>query len=700
MACSKPALISVFVVLLSAANCTFGQSKIDSLNEVLTTSIHDTVRVRTYLALASAYEKTDFDSALYYFNHALSIAQATDMKAHPRYIGLVLERIGSAYYSVQRNKEKLTHYLKKAMAVHADEGLLQYLADTEFSLATYYANFSKYDSAVYHFDQIIERNLANKTNYHMATSYSSSGLNSYYLRNLDVAASLLLEGIRYSITTGDTARLYAPYLNYGLVLKEQKEYEKAKQYMRASQQLLERIDHKRGVALTYSNIGQVLILQDSLDAAFQFLSKAWEIDSTLGRSAVGYYNNIAWIEKQRANYDAYHQYATEAVNSVSKGYAPKSKADVYGTLVNAKLLLADSVYSDISNERNKLLREALPYAEEGWILAESVESGNVKLKLAELLSDVYTHLGRYEEALKFNLIAKQLSEEINNQERTNAIARMAAMFETEKVASENTLLQERGKRQTAQLKQQRYLIISAFVVLMLIIVIAFIVQGSRLKLKRANYKIEKSLEEKELLLKEIHHRVKNNLQVISSLLDLQSREIEDAQALSTFMEGQNRVKAMALIHQMLYQNENLAAIDFAQYAQQLLTELSAVYSSGNAVKTSIHSEGKTNFDIDTAIPLGLILNELISNAFKYAFKGGSGELNISIQSLGKGQHQMVVADSGPGLSADFDLLKVKSLGLRLVRRLAKQLYGKADYYFETESKFIVTFTDTLERNAS
>ena len=235
--------------------------------------------------------------------------------------------------------------------------------------------------------------------------------------------------------------------------------------------------------------------------------------------------------------------------------------------------------------------------------------------------------------------------------------------------------------------------------LVLILAIAVIVYKSRQKLQKANAAIEKSLSEKEVLLKEIHHRVKNNLQVVSSLLDLQSRGIDDEKALSTFMEGQNRVKAMALIHQKLYQNENLATIDFAEYADQLMNELATIYPTAGGVKTKISANGDARFDIDTAVPLGLILNELISNAYKYAFKENKGELSVSVTSLGEGKHQLTVADSGEGLPADFDLTKARSLGLRLVRRLSKQLYGSAEYYYEQGSKFIITFTDTLERKA-
>jgi two-component sensor histidine kinase len=226
-----------------------------------------------------------------------------------------------------------------------------------------------------------------------------------------------------------------------------------------------------------------------------------------------------------------------------------------------------------------------------------------------------------------------------------------------------------------------------------------VVLRSRKRLQEANQTIQSSLSEKELLLKEIHHRVKNNLQVISSLLDLQSRGIEDEGALATFMEGQNRVKAMSLIHQKLYQNENLAAIDFKEYAELLIVDLATIFKKTDHIQVEVNGHGNTLYDIDTAVPLGLILNELISNAYKYAFEEVSGKISVVIQSLDSGEHQLTVSDTGGGLPEGFDFLKAKSLGLRLVRRLAKQLYGRVDYTYDHGSSFVIIFRDTLDRKA-
>lgn len=223
-------------------------------------------------------------------------------------------------------------------------------------------------------------------------------------------------------------------------------------------------------------------------------------------------------------------------------------------------------------------------------------------------------------------------------------------------------------------------------------------ESSKKEIELQNQNLQQRNDKIEILLKEIHHRVKNNLQVVSSLLDLQSRDITDEGTLATFMEGKNRVKAMALIHQKLYQNEGLATIDFKEYVEMLLSELSSIYPSSGKVKTVIATSGNTEFDIDTAVPLALILNELISNAYKYAFEDQkAGELKIDLIEMSSGSHVLTVLDNGSGLPHQFDFAKAKSLGLRLVRRLAKQLYGTADYQNGEGASFRINFTDTYIR---
>ncbi len=216
--------------------------------------------------------------------------------------------------------------------------------------------------------------------------------------------------------------------------------------------------------------------------------------------------------------------------------------------------------------------------------------------------------------------------------------------------------------------------------------------------KWAENQVRASLEEKEVLLKEIHHRVKNNLQVISSLLKLQAGYIKDDRILEVFKESQNRVRAMALIHEKLYQSDDLAKTDFAEYIRSLTTDLFRSYSvSSRLIKLNLQVED-VRLSIDTAIPCGLIINELISNSLKYAFSAGqTGEISIYLASETENYYTLRVEDNGSGFPTDLNFRNTKSLGLQLVCSLTKQLHGTIDLECLQGTAFKITFAEQNKR---
>lgn len=191
-------------------------------------------------------------------------------------------------------------------------------------------------------------------------------------------------------------------------------------------------------------------------------------------------------------------------------------------------------------------------------------------------------------------------------------------------------------------------------------------------------KLEKILKEREALLKEIHHRVKNNLQITSSLLNLQSLHVTDPTALEILQESRNRVRLIALLHEKLYGSEDLARIDFHRYVGELITYLFRGYSiSASRIRLELRM-AEVYFDIDTAIPCGLIINELVTNSLKYAFpEGRAGTICISLTVDVDGWHTLEVSDDGAGFPPGFAFEESSSLGLQLVRTMAQQLGGNA-----------------------
>ncbi len=210
--------------------------------------------------------------------------------------------------------------------------------------------------------------------------------------------------------------------------------------------------------------------------------------------------------------------------------------------------------------------------------------------------------------------------------------------------------------------------------------------------RRAEKQIKASLREKELLLKEIHHRVKNNLQVISSMLYLQSYNIGDELALEMIRDSQNRVRSMALVHEKLYQSEDLAQVDFAEYIRSLVSHLFQSYKVNSSITQLKVNIGDVSMSINMAIPCGLILNELISNSLKHAFPDGrAGEIHVELRSDKAGKFTLVVSDNGIGLPQDLSLRETESLGLQLVNTLVRQLEGAIELDGSGGTAFKITF---------
>ncbi|MFY9309566.1 MAG: histidine kinase dimerization/phosphoacceptor domain -containing protein [Bacteroidia bacterium] len=208
-----------------------------------------------------------------------------------------------------------------------------------------------------------------------------------------------------------------------------------------------------------------------------------------------------------------------------------------------------------------------------------------------------------------------------------------------------------------------------------------------------------SLHEKETLLKEIHHRVKNNLQVISSLLSLQSEKITHPGLLKIFMESQNRIRAMALVHEKLYESSDLSRIDFTKYMHSFLVHMNNSYNL-KPKHVQLHMDFKEKphyFKIDTAIACGLILNELISNSCKYAFpedRKGNIYLDFKLerQNASGTNYLLQVADDGIGIPETIDIENTDSLGLQLITMLTRQIQGSLDLDRSAGTKFTIRFS--------
>jgi PAS domain S-box-containing protein len=212
---------------------------------------------------------------------------------------------------------------------------------------------------------------------------------------------------------------------------------------------------------------------------------------------------------------------------------------------------------------------------------------------------------------------------------------------------------------------------------------------------RIEEQIKNSLKEKEVLLREVYHRVKNNMQIITSLLKLQSRYVKEGEYREMFRESLDRIKSMSLVHEKLYQSKDLSTIDFKEYLNEIARGLFLSYGANEGKISLVMNINNISLDINTAIPCGLIINELVTNSLKHAFPDGKdGEIKIAIHSMNENTIELVVGDNGAGISEDLDFKKTESLGLQLVTMLAEnQLHGEIILDRSKGTEFTITFKE-------
>jgi two-component sensor histidine kinase/tetratricopeptide (TPR) repeat protein len=309
--------------------------------------------------------------------------------------------------------------------------------------------------------------------------------------------------------------------------------------------------------------------------------------------------------------------------------------------------------------------EALPYQLK---TIEMMEQNGDYYNLEENyrhISKTYEQLGNFPLALSFERKSRQLNDSTLNAQSDAKMSELRTQYETEK--KETTIA-----AQDARLSQQRIVLWLGFGVATLSALLAFNFRRNALARKKANALLAAKNAENELLLKEIHHRVKNNLEVVSSLLALQSAQIDDPNVKDAMQEGQNRVQSIGIVHQKLYQRENLAAVEMKDYFLNLGDNVLDTFGAKDRVRIDMAMQ-ELELDVDTAVPLGLIVNELLCNALKYAFPNGQkGEVKIKLEKKPAGNLQLEVWDNGVGKNG---AIRGTGFGSQLIALLTRQLNG-------------------------
>ena len=286
----------------------------------------------------------------------------------------------------------------------------------------------------------------------------------------------------------------------------------------------------------------------------------------------------------------------------------------------------------------------------------------------------------YPEAIRHYQQYKALQDSIFNETKSKQITQLSIQYETEKNKHEITVLNQKNQLAQSRLEQSQLvknLTIGGIALLFIIIGLLYRQyrhkQQSNKVILHKNEQLQHYLTEKEWLVKEIHHRVKNNLQIVMSLLNSQSAFINNDAALTAIHDSQHRVHAMSLIHQKLYNSENLSSIDMSFYIRELVSYLSDSFDTGHRIRFELNIE-PLQMDVSQAVPLGLILNEAITNSIKYAFPDDrDGIIAVSLSNTSANHYLLSISDNGIGMTSD--TIKTGSLGMSLMKGLSEDLDG-------------------------
>lgn len=440
------------------------------------------------------------------------------------------------------------------------------------------------------------------------------------------------------------------------------------------------INHKSNEAYTYQILGVIYRELGELDRALDFQDKSLDLLTQLGAEA-----DYAIGLLYRGNIYKYRTAYTLALADYQKGLELATKIGYPGLIDVFEASLGD-IYV-----RTAQFTKALPY------LLRAIERMDKKEMSENLpenfrhVSKAYAGLGQFDSAYHYLVLSYDVRDTIFNQASEETETRMRTEYETQKNLDEIALLKKDAER-------QRLIIGFALGFLALTIVILFLLERSnrirtesnrllsqtndtlnsqKTEIEKQRDVIEGQNNKNELLLKEIHHRVKNNLQTISSLLNLQSAHIQDASAKEAVQAGQHRVKSMALIHQKLYQRENLAGVEMKDYLTTLGESLLDTFGERAEAVTLAITMDEVELDVDTAVPIGLIVNELITNSLKYAFPDNTtGIISVCLIRNSAQKLELTVSDNGVGKTDNFDSKERTSFGSRLIHLLSLQLNGK------------------------
>jgi two-component sensor histidine kinase len=681
-------LFSLFLSSTAGAN-----NEIDALKLLVNSSSNDSILVESYMQLGIQYATFDQDSSFYFYGKAEKICETNQWHS---YEGKVLINLAfDIYYG--SGSDTSIQLMNRAIALFKKVPVTNNLMIAYYNRGVFLSQFGSYVEALESYELALS--LKEQLNLPVYESYCLNNMAKIYqdIGAYDKAIEFILASIKLKKELAEPTIVYS-FLMLAKNYESINEYELAiSQYKETVKLTAQQSDSGRtGVSLR----GQAdnFIKLNQLDSSRLYLDKAFALFQVLG-----YKDQLALCYLTEAAY-------LTQINDFSGALSALSSAE--------KILPKDefsSIRGSILFQKAKLVLESKPSATAiKSAIADAKTARDIFLgsdQLEELthtnatLYNLYQLTGNKDSALLYAQRYILLNESLLNKQTLEAVKRLHIEYGTEKRIAkiaqlniENDLKEERLVASEKLDKAQQVIIgvlTSGLAVLSILFYIIWRIFKSNKRahneLKVKSEIIEKQNTEREYLLKEIHHRVKNNLQIISSLIDMQMKGVEDERLRATLIESRSRVASMALIHQMLYEGNNESRVKLQSYVTELTKHIAQSFGKQKEVRFEIIISEELSTNIETAIPFGLIITELATNSFKYAFENATKPIiNVSVD-IEKNAMKLVFADNGCGLPDGFEIENAKSLGLRLVKNLTQQLKGQLTYRNNEGATYSISF---------
>lgn len=717
------------------------------LTHTLKASALDTLKVSQLLKISEYYffkngRKTiDLDSSLSYANAAEALSVKLN---YQKGIGNSYEQISKIYH-FKNNAAKGKYYANKAIEIFKANNCYMELGFAYYDLSGYYSinNSTEIMERIRIVEQLALPAFKKTTiklkeadilkelgdllqligNYSKALSTLNYALQLYqsiHYPNLQGIYNLI--GNIYSITGNNeqalkygllainsaelvkdtTIQLATIFNRIGSSYHRMKKYNYAYEYLQKALTVAQKYKDTETIVLLTSNISRVLISMNKPHKALAILKEAqqkYPIEDIYLRLYITTSFLKAHLELKQ--YNESQKYCDQLL-AISKNLSPNDPdlsevqypvtefylATQQYDLARKRLIITDAFYKAIKNPLELAQNQLL------WFKLDSIQ-------------------GKYLSAISHYQQYKVLGDSSLNEITRRHIEQLQIEFETEKkdkdliLKQQNIeLLTKHGQLQQSQLQQERLtknVVLAGTALLLIILVLIYKNSQHRLKtnkqlrlqqaeIEKKNSSLENLVKEKEWLVKEIHHRVKNNLQIVMSLMNIQSNYLENSAALEAIKESQSRMNSMLLIHQKLYQSDSFVSIGMNKYIHDLVNYLIESFGYNKKIDKIINV---TNVElaISQAVPIGLILNEAVTNSIKYAFRKDDSKviIKVSLQRKSDGQWKLVTADNGIGLPDDFNFKKPGTVGITLIETLTEQIGGKLHFNSEHGLEISITF---------